>query len=239
MSHQADNTGVFAAPAGVPAGSFSQWLHGTEASLRSGAGGADVPCGTCRGCCRSSMFIHVGPGETRSIQRIPRALLFPAPGQPKGHVLMGYSDQGKCPMLVDNQCSIYEDRPQTCRDYDCRLFAATGVSVEHRDQPEIADRVKQWVFEYETEESREEHKIVKQAAAFLEKNRDLFPQGMLPSYPVQLAALAVNIYRLFSERATNTLVDTQAPSDAFIVHAIVTALSDPEAASNPQDAKPQ
>ena len=93
---------------------------------------------------------------------------------------MGYNDQGQCPMFVNNQCSIYEDRPQTCRDYDCRVFAATGVAVDEQVQPEIADRVKRWVFEYGCEESRDEHKTVKQAAAFLEENRDLFPPGSLP-----------------------------------------------------------
>ena len=78
------------------------------------------------------MFIHIQPEETQTLQRIPRALLFPAPGLPKGHVLMGYCDKGQCPMLVDNQCSIYEHRPQTCRDYDCRVFAATGISVDQQ-----------------------------------------------------------------------------------------------------------
>src|ERR1035441_2185541 len=142
--------------AGVPAGGFSEWLYVTETSLRSGNGGADVPCGICRGCCRSSMFIHIKPEETQTIKRIPRALLFPAPGLPKGHLLMGYDDQGQCPMFVDNKCSIYEDRPQTCRDYDCRIFSATGISVDQQAQPEITQRVKEWAFSYEDEGSREE-----------------------------------------------------------------------------------
>lgn len=183
---------------GVPAGSFSFWLRGTEASLRSGGGGADVPCGACRGCCRSSMFIHIGPEEAQTIRQIPRALLFPAPGLPKGHLLMGYDEQGRCPMLVGDECSIYEDRPKTCRDYDCRVFAATGVAVDSRTQAEIARRVKAWEFTYESEDGREEHRILKEAAAFLEKNRDLFPQGSLPGNPTQLAVLAVRIFRLFS-----------------------------------------
>jgi Fe-S-cluster containining protein len=238
MSYQANKTDVTTGIAGVAAGSFSQWLHRTEASLRSGNEGADVPCGACRGCCRSSMFIHIRPEETQTIQRIPRALLFPAPGLPADHVLMGYDDQGRCPMLADNQCSIYEVRPQTCRDYDCRVFAATGISVDGQNQPEIADRVKQWVFDYESEESREEHKIVQQAAAFLEMNRDLFPLGSLPSYPVQLAALAVSIYRLFSEMTINAHNAALALSDAAIAHAIVAALSEPEAAFERQNARP-
>ena len=167
------------------------------------------------------MFIHIKPDERQTIRRIPRGLLFPAPGLPMGHVLMGYNDEGHCPMLVDNECSIYEHRPQTCRDYDCRVFAATGVAVDEQTQAEIADRVKAWVFRYESEESREGHTVVKQAAAFLQRNRDLFPVGSLPNYPVQLAALAVRIYRLFSD----TTVKNR--PDAVIAQAIVSALSEP------------
>jgi uncharacterized protein len=171
------------------------------------------------------MFIHIGPEEKLTIQRIPRALLFPAPGLPRGHVLMGHTEEGHCPMLIDNECSIYEYRPQTCRDYDCRVFAATGVAVDGQAQAEIASRVKAWAFDYESEASREDHRIVKEAAAFLQKNRDLFPQGSIPSYPVQLAVLAVRIYRLFSEMTAKKHEDASPGSDADIARAIITALS--------------
>jgi len=214
----------------VPAGDFSAWLRGMEASLQSGKGGADVPCGCCRGCCRSSMFIHIQPEETQTIRRIPRALLFPAPGLPKGHVLMGYSDKGQCPMLAGNECSIYVDRPQTCRDYDCRIFAATGVAVDAQAQAEIAQRVEAWEFHYEGEESREQHGILKEAANFLQKNTDLFPPGSLPVYPVQLATLAVRIYRLFAELTAERLEDASALPDAAIAQAIVAALRESETA---------
>ena len=76
-------------PVHVFAGNFSDWLRRTEASLRSEAAGVVVDCGSCRGCCRSSMFIHVRPEEKETIRRIPRALLFPAPGLPIGHLLIG------------------------------------------------------------------------------------------------------------------------------------------------------
>ena len=205
----------------VQAGNFSAWLHGTEASLRSGDGGADVPCGTCKGCCRSSMFIHIKPEETQTIKRIPRALLFPAPGRPKGHVLMGYNDKGHCPMLIDNQCSIYEDRPQTCRDYDCRIFSATGISVDQQAQHEIAQRVKEWAFSYEDEGSREEDRILKAAAAFLEKNRELFPRGNVPNNPVQLAVFAIKITQLFSGLTAQMHQDASCLSDTAIADAIL------------------
>lgn len=214
----------------LDAGSFSEWLHVTEASLRSGNGTAEVPCGECRGCCRSSMFVHIKPEESQTIMRIPRALLFPAPGLPKGHVLMGYNDRGECPMLVTGDCSIYEDRPQTCRDYDCRVFAATGISVDQQTQAEIARRVSEWVFDYESEASREEHQMVQRAAAFLEANRELFPDGSLPNYPVQLAALAVEIYRLFSDLTEKRNKGGCDLGDAAIVQAIVAALSETESA---------
>jgi Fe-S-cluster containining protein len=230
-NHHEGEKSPFAVLASVPAGEFSQWLCGTQASLQSGTGQANVPCGSCKGCCRSSMFIHIKPEEIQTLQRILRTLLFPAPGLPKGHMLMGYSDRGHCPMLIDNQCSIYEYRPQTCRDYDCRVFAATGVSVDGQTQPEIAQRVREWVFNYESEESREEHRILKEAAAFLENNRALFPQGSLPGYPVQLAALAVEIYRLFSDLTATMRKDASASPDAAIAQAILTALSKSETPS--------
>lgn len=172
--------------------------------MRSGNGAADVPCGECRGCCRSSIFIHIKPEETETIRRVPRALLFPAPGLPKGHMLMGYSGKGECPMLVNNQCSIYEDRPQTCRDYDCRIFPATGIAVDRQAQPEIAKRVREWAFTYESENAREEHRTLQLAAAFLANNRDLFPKGTVPDYPVQVAALAVEIHRLITDLTART-----------------------------------
>jgi Fe-S-cluster containining protein len=226
MGNTSKHKSVSDTGAGVPAGEFSEWLRGTEASLRSGDGESDVPCGACRGCCRSSMFIHIRPEETQTLQRIPRALLFPAPGLPKGHVLMGYSDKGHCPMLVDNQCSIYAYRPQTCREYDCRVFAATGVAIDERTQAEIARRVREWVFDYRSQESREEHRMLKEAAAFLQKNRDLFPPGSLPSYPVQMAALVVRIYRLFCDMSVSTGGVSFGRPDAAIAQAILSAISE-------------
>jgi hypothetical protein len=161
------------------------------------------------------MFIHVHPEETQTLQRIPRALLFPAPGLPPGHLLMGYNDEGHCPMLIDNQCSIYDHRPRTCRDYDCRVFAAAGIPVDPQSQPEIAQRVDEWAFTYETETSRDEHAAVQRAAAFLQQKRDLFPPDALPTNPGRLAALAVRFHHHFAGPAP-------ARPDAAIVAAIVT-----------------
>ena len=119
---------------------FSEWLDGFAPSAE-----ADVPCGACTACCTSSQFVHIAPDETETLARVPAPLRFPAPGLPKGHVVMGYDERGHCTMLVEGACSIYEHRPRTCRTYDCRVFAVTGVEPE--GQPAIGARVRDWRFE--------------------------------------------------------------------------------------------
>ena len=101
-----------------------------------GSGGSDVPCGTCTACCTSSQFVHIEPDERDALAHIPAELLFPAPGRPRGHVLLGYDERGHCPMLVDGACSIYAHRPRTCRTYDCRVFAAAGVDPGDGQAPD-------------------------------------------------------------------------------------------------------
>lgn len=88
-----------------------------------------MPCGDCTACCTSSQFIHIAPDETETLGHIPDELLFDAPGFPAGHVVLGYDENGHCPMLVDGACSIYAHRPRTCRTYDCRIFPATGIDL--------------------------------------------------------------------------------------------------------------
>ncbi len=127
------------------AGRFSEWLEDLVAG-----GEMAVPCDGCTACCTSSQFVHIEPDETDTLARVPAALRFPAPGLPRGHVVLGYDEQGRCPMLVDGACSIYEHRPRTCRTYDCRVFAATGVAPDST-QPAIAARVREWRFEVDDE----------------------------------------------------------------------------------------
>jgi hypothetical protein len=168
------------------------------------------------------MFIHIRPEETRSLKRIPKQLLFPVPGLPKGHLLMGYNDKGRCPMLVNDRCSIYEDRPQTCRDYDCRIFAATGITLDDQVQAGIAAQVKAWRFTYPSETDRQEHGAVRATAVFLQQNAKLFPPQALPLNPVQLALMAVKVYTVFSELMQPG--SGTKPSDTEIVKAVMVAM---------------
>jgi uncharacterized protein len=144
----------------IDAGPFGAWLSEARAAVR-GEHDAVVPCGECTACCTSSQFVHIGPDETETLAHIPAPLLFAAPGFPDGHVLMGYDERGHCPMLIDGRCSIYEDRPRTCRAYDCRVFAAAAVVP---DAPAIAERVAQWKFSYADAEDEEAQAVVQMAA---------------------------------------------------------------------------
>jgi len=145
----------------IPAGEFSVWLANMLAAI-AGKQDSTVPCGTCTACCTSSQFVHIAPDETDTLAHIDSRLLFPAPRMPRGHVVMGYDERGHCPMLIDNVCSIYEHRPRTCRTYDCRVFPAAGIEPD--DKPRIADRARQWEFDYADDRSRALREAVRAAA---------------------------------------------------------------------------
>jgi len=177
----------------LPAGRFSSWLRGTRIAQVADSG-ADVPCGECTACCTSSYFIHIGPEETQTLARISKELLFPAPGLSKGTVLMGYDENGHCPMLVDDTCSIYEHRPLTCRAYDCRVFSAAGIAA---DRALVTQRTRRWKFTYSTQDDRDQHAAVQAAAQFVQEHPDCFPAGVVPGNPAQVAILAINVCDVF------------------------------------------
>lgn len=147
----------------IDAGEFSAWMTEIGEALQ-GERATDVPCDGCTACCTSSQFVHVEPDETEALAHIPSALLFPAPGLPRGHVLMGYDERGHCPMLVDGRCTIYAHRPRACRTYDCRVFAATGIELDEPAKAAIAERVARWRFRYDSPASRAEHDALREHA---------------------------------------------------------------------------
>ena len=126
-----------------------------------GAGGSNVPCDGCTACCRSSQFIDIAPDETDTLVHVPAELLFPAPGRPAGHVVLGYDETGCCPMLIDNRCSIYEHRPQTCRTYDCRVLTAARVELDDETKALIAERTQRWRFGYPNPDDRARQRAVR------------------------------------------------------------------------------
>jgi uncharacterized protein len=180
----------------LQAGDFATWLAAMPGAIR-GEHGADVPCGGCTACCTASQFVHIDPTETDTLARIPAELLFPAPGRPRGHLLMGYDEHGHCPMLVDGACSIYEHRPVTCRTYDCRVFPAAGLEPDDRDKVLIARQARRWRFRFATEADRRRRAAVRAAASFFRANPDLLPDPVVPRTTTQLAVLSVELHDLF------------------------------------------
>jgi Fe-S-cluster containining protein len=180
----------------IPAGSFSTWLRAMRAAL-AGSSGMDVACGDCVVCCTSSYFIKVRPHELTALRRIGSDNLRPVPGASNGNLLMGYDDNGHCFMFENGRCSIYQDRPDTCRTYDCRVFAAAGMKAGGPDKSVINERVARWRFEYPTDTDRAEQRAVTATANFIRQHPLEFPGGHVPSRPSEIAVLAVKCYTVF------------------------------------------
>jgi Fe-S-cluster containining protein len=172
----------------LAAGEFGTWLEGLRAAVR-GERDSDVPCDGCTACCTASQFIHIGPDETETLARIPRKLLFPAPLMPPGHVLLPHDACGHCPMLHDGRCTIYEDRPRTCRTYDCRVFPATGLEPE---DGLIAERARRWRFSYPTPADRGAREAVRATAVFIREHAAELP-GAPPANATEHAVRALEM----------------------------------------------
>ncbi|MET0659524.1 MAG: YkgJ family cysteine cluster protein [Steroidobacteraceae bacterium] len=179
----------------IDAGAFGAWLSEFRESL-SGHGGTNVPCGECVGCCVSSYSILVRPEDTQALAAISADLLTRVPALGEGVQAMGYLSDGRCPMLQAGQCSIYSHRPQTCRDYDCRVFAAAGIDAGE-NKPVINKRVREWRFTYASEQDRAAHRAVRAAATFIVEHHAQLPEHRLPKNPSGIAVLAVKSYEVF------------------------------------------
>ncbi len=187
----------------IPAGNLADWLAQMQEALAGGE--SDVPCGECTACCRSAHFIHVGADEAEALWHIPRKFLVPAPGAADGTLVMGFDEFGHCPMLGDDGCSIYEHRPQACRVYDCRVFAATGVEP---DKPAVAEQVARWQFFGEDDVVNS----VRAAASYLEGNE--LSAEVRPQEATRTAVAAIRIHSLFRDAAPSRTEVEQALAQA-------------------------
>ncbi len=197
----------------LPAGAFSPWLRAMRAALASGPG-MDVACGDCVGCCTSSYFVKVRAHEREALALIPREHLLPAPGATRGELTMPARENGHCPMFSAPGCSIYQHRPETCRTFDCRIFAAAGMRAGDDDKSVINERVSRWRFDYPSATDRDEQRAVAAAAGYLRQHPVRFPNGRVPSRPSEIAVLAVKTYTVFLQPPA---------TDAEITAAIIAA----------------
>jgi hypothetical protein len=187
----------------VHAGPFGRWLAQFRASLQGNAG-MDVPCGDCTGCCTSGYSIQLRPGETAALARIPAEALARPPGFPRDHATLPALPDGTCPMLRGGRCTIYAQRPQTCLDYDCRIFAAAAIDAGGADKAVINERVRAWRFSYPTDEDLRAHAAVRAAAAFIVQRSASFTGLRVPTAPTGIAVLAIKAYGVFIDPAAGT-----------------------------------
>jgi Fe-S-cluster containining protein len=143
----------------------------------------------------SSYPIPLRPSDRVAQDQVPEEFVLHASMRP-GHMLMGFRDDGSCPFLCGRACSIYRDRPQTCRDYDCRIFAAAGRTPAG-ERPTIRERVMAWRFTYPAPDDLLEAAAVRRAADFIDANKDRFPVEVRVATPVATAVVAVKTYELF------------------------------------------
>ena len=85
---------------------------------------ADVPCGSCTKCCEwLTPFLT---SEEVASGLYPISIMNPDPGMLLENpnigptVAMFKNKNGGCGMFVDNNCTIYDNRPIACRQFDCR-----------------------------------------------------------------------------------------------------------------------
>lgn len=100
-------------------------------------------------------------------------------------------------MLINGNCSIYEHRPLTCRQYDCRIFCAAGLPADDDDKLLINTQLKNWEFSYPHESDHQCSSAVLEAAKFIKENPDCFPNSKVPDNTSQLAILAIKVYDVF------------------------------------------
>lgn len=110
-------------------------------------------------------------------------------------------------MFDSGRCSIYAHRPQTCKDYDCRIFAAAGIEAGGPEKRVINERVQAWRFRYRDAGMRQAHDAVRAAAAFIRDRRESFPGGRVPSSPTGIAVLALKTHGIFLDPGSELLAD--------------------------------
>lgn len=158
---------------------------------------ADVPCDGCVGCCVSAYPIPLRPDDRVALERVPDMNL-QLPVVPGQLARMTPRADGRCPMLQADLCTIYADRPRTCRDYDCRIYAAAGLTPDG-PRPVIQQRVREWRFGFAGPRERAMAEAVRRAAEFIRDHATLFPASARVHSATAVAVLAVQSWELFAE----------------------------------------
>jgi hypothetical protein len=127
-------------------------------------------------------------------------------------------------MLTVGRCSIYEYRPHTCRIFDCRAFSAAGIEAGDHGREQVNQRIRRWRFSHPAERDFKEHRTVQMAATFLREHRDRFPEGFVPSNPVQLATLSIKVFDVFVDFSDAAGGPSPAPADLNVARSVIASM---------------
>lgn len=84
-----------------------------------------VPCAGCVRCCVGDA-VRLLPGDDPARYRTEPHPYFP------GQRMLAHRADGACIYLGNGACSIHPDRPQQCREMDCRLIASRMTFTQAR-----------------------------------------------------------------------------------------------------------
>ena len=76
---------------------------------------SDVPCGVCNKCCSLSPVLTAEEFESGRY-----AYTFIKHDDTNVPVIGIPINKNGCMYLIEGKCSIYDDRPKACRQFDCR-----------------------------------------------------------------------------------------------------------------------
>lgn len=83
---------------------------------------SNVPCAGCTQCCRNNEYVFLHADE--NLDKYAHDMVV----MPNGRIrpALKHKENGDCVYLTEAGCGIYENRPQVCRHYDCRVDFITG-----------------------------------------------------------------------------------------------------------------
>jgi len=149
---------------------FSARLEMTKIDIKSDIG-VSVHCGSCSACCTSGFYIAVSKNKVKTLDRIAEDLLKTIPRIPELFYI-GFNKKGHCHLLIENHCSIYDFRPDSCRTFECRIYSATGIKLDKDEISPINLPIKEWKFSYPTRNDVLQQERLVKAVSILKDNID-------------------------------------------------------------------
>src|SRR3990167_3779579 len=76
----------------------------------------NVPCDGCTRCCHGDAVRILPTEDIHKWETQPHAIF-------KGALMLAHKSNGDCVYLDGGGCSIQDDKPQQCIEFDCRVLA--------------------------------------------------------------------------------------------------------------------